>query len=124
MTTQPDEPAQGHPETREEVLERVAAETPSIASPTAADPSTRRGFTLRLLTTIGAAAVLGYLVTFVVVGLIAGWGPAALAGLVGALVAGMITPLLTASDEDGTIAQGVARREGPQPAPDETSRDR
>ena len=124
MTTQRDEPARSEPETREHVLERVAEETPSIEPPTAVDPSTRRGFTLRLLVTMFGAAVIGYLVTFLIAGLAIGWGAAALAGLAGALIVGILAALISATGEDGRIARGVARREGPQPAPDETSRER
>ncbi len=124
MTTQRDDPARNEPETREHVLDRVAAETPSIESPTAVDPSTRRSFGLKQSATIFGGAVVGYLVTFLIVGVVVGWGAAALAGLAGALIVGMIVPLVTATGEDGRIARRVARREGPQPAPDETSRDR
>jgi hypothetical protein len=44
--------------------------------------------------------------------------------LAGALIVGILAALISATGEDGRIARGVARREGPQPAPDETSRER
>jgi hypothetical protein len=121
MTTQRDEPAHPHYESREEVLERVARESPAIESPAAKDPSTRRGFTRYLLFALFGGAVLGYAVTFVVTGFAVGWGPAVQWGFAGALIVGVLAALLTATDEDGRIARRVGRREGPQPAPDETS---
>jgi hypothetical protein len=124
VTTQRNEPARSQPETREEVLRRVADEMPAAETPTTQDPSTRGGFTVRLLFALFAGAAAGYAVAFVVVGVLVDWGPAVQWGFAGALIVGVLTALLTATDEDGRIARRVGRREGPQPAPDETSRDR
>jgi hypothetical protein len=68
------------------------------------------GFTWLLIGTLLVTAVIGYVVTFLVVGPIRGWEPAAHAGFAGALVLSVLAALVLSAGEDGRIARWVAAR--------------
>lgn len=114
MSTSRHEPARPNAESHEETLHRVEAEQREALQQSGVeidrDPSTRAGFTWLLIGTLAVAAVVGYLATFLVVGPLRGWEPAAHAGFAGALVLAVIAALLLAEGEDGRIARWVGRR--------------
>ncbi|MCC6830560.1 MAG: hypothetical protein IT200_04370 [Thermoleophilia bacterium] len=113
MSTSRHEPARPNVESHEETLHRVEEEQHEVMDrggrDLERDPSTRAGFTWLLVGTVAAALVVGYLVTFLVVGPISGWATAVNAGFAGALVLAVIAALLLAEGEDGRIARWVGR---------------
>jgi hypothetical protein len=111
-----DEPARPNTEPREEVLRRVEREQEEALRRTPSDldrdPSTRSGFGVLLLLVLVAAGAVGYLVTFVVVGVLRGWEPAFHSGFAGALVLAVLAALVFAGGEDGRVARWVEARRG------------
>jgi predicted lipid-binding transport protein (Tim44 family) len=108
-----DRPATPHVESRDETIERVEAERQGElhrapgASPSA-DPSERAGFMPRLLGTLAAGAIGGYIVAFLVAWAVEGAEPALHWGFAGALIGAVLVSLLANAVEDGRIARRTA----------------
>jgi|GEM_PF-4382039 len=118
-----DEPAGGgHIETREEVLARVEGETKARQDGEmtgAADPSTRRGVTRRTVMIAIGAAVLGYILTALIVGITNSWGVGLGSGFAGAIIAAVLATFLFLEREDGRVADQTAGYTGSRTAPDQ-----
>jgi hypothetical protein len=118
-----DEPAGGgHAETREEVLARVEAEKRERTDDemtVRADPSTRRGVTRKTAMILITAAVLGYLLTALVVGIFNSWGVGFGSGFAGALVAAVLASFLFLQREDGKVAEETTAYAPERTSPDQ-----
>ena len=126
--TSRDEPADGGAETREETLERVVAEQAEIRDTTPeavkADPSTRRGFSRRVLGLQVTFALIGYVLVAASVWAIDGrWWVGLFSGFAGIVIGATIPVLFFAEREDGRVSDRVDGYTPETRAPDQNAGD-